>query len=372
LADLDLIIVGAGPAGLAAAIGARKAGLSCLVIEKRKRPLDKACGEGVMPAGVAALGNLGIDPANVPHRSFQGVRYVTEDRVAEGRFVSYGIGVRRTELIDALAIRAQDLGALLWFGVPVDSWEQTSTGVRVHTTAGAVTGAFLAAADGLHSTIRKKSGLERPRRGRTRFGVRRHYNIAPWSHFVEVHWTRDVEAYVTPIRENEVGVAILYPGDGRKFDELLEECGELHERLTGHEQVGRDRGAGPLRVESRRVTDGRIALIGDAAGYVDAITGEGVTLALESARGLVEVLSASRPISDYERFYWRMSRTYRWFTHALLGVASVAPLRKRLLASLARTPETFDRFLQMAAGERTYREIGIGDVARLAVGMVRP
>src|SRR5205823_3435093 len=104
--DADLLVVGGGPGGLATALNARQRGLSVIVAEPRESPIDKACGEGLMPGGLAQLASLGVDPAGMP---FRGIAYVSVRRRAEARFrYGPGWGVRRTTLHAALAARATE------------------------------------------------------------------------------------------------------------------------------------------------------------------------------------------------------------------------------------------------------------------------
>ena len=151
---------------------------------------------------------------------------------------------------------------------------------------------YLVAADGLHSPIRRRLGLDLPPGRHRRFGLRSHVATAPWTSYVEVHWARGSEAYVTPVGDDLVGVAIL-TDDSRPFAELLAEHPLLVQRLAGV-PTQRVRGAGPLRQRSRRRTEGRVLLVGDAAGYVDALTGEGIALGLAQARAAVEAIRLGR------------------------------------------------------------------------------
>ena len=108
---VDFAIVGGGPAGLAVAIFAALAGRRAVVIEKRPGPVDKACGEGVMPPGVAWLRRMGVEIARDATHPFRGIRYVDRDVVAEANFVEGpGLGVRRTALSVAMDARAAALG----------------------------------------------------------------------------------------------------------------------------------------------------------------------------------------------------------------------------------------------------------------------
>ena len=109
--DADLLVIGGGPVGLAVAIEGRLAGLSVIVVEPRATPVDKACGEGLMPGAVAALARLGVDPEG---HTLTGIRYLRGARTADHLFAeSPGRGVRRTVLHAALAARARELGAVV-------------------------------------------------------------------------------------------------------------------------------------------------------------------------------------------------------------------------------------------------------------------
>ena len=283
---LDLLVVGGGPAGLATAMHAAAAGLAVTVLEARDGPVDKACGEGLMPGAVAALGALGVEVGGLP---FLGIRYVDGAHTAEARFGSApGAGVRRTALHAAMTERALALGVEV-DRARVDDVRQGDGWV----SAGGRRARYLVAADGLHSPVRAALGLGAARAGRARYGVRRHYAVEPWSDLVEVHWAARCEAYVTPVGPRLVGVAVL-GGRGTRVDDALASLPTLRERLAGADQVGRDRGAGPLRQRTRARVAGRVLLVGDAAGYVDALTGEGVRLGLAEAGAAVE-RGAPRP-----------------------------------------------------------------------------
>ncbi|MGW5293226.1 NAD(P)/FAD-dependent oxidoreductase [Streptomyces bacillaris] len=328
---IDILIAGGGPAGLAAAIRAAEAGLEAVVVEPRPAPVDKACGEGIMPGGLAALHALGVHPVGHPLR---GIRYTDGLRSAQAPFrCAYGLGVRRTALHTALHERAEALGVRIVEGKVREVRQDGHT-----VTAAGLTARWLIAADGLHSPLRRALGLDHPAPGPGRYGLRRHYRTAPWSDLVEVHWSPRAEAYVTPVDEHLVGVAVL-SRDRRPYADHLAAFPALAARLTGPGATS-VRGAGPLRQRARGPRAGRVLLVGDAAGYTDALTGEGIALAVATASAAVGCLAAGRP-EEYPARWRRATRRYRLLTHALLGAAGHSATRPLIVAAAHRAPALF-------------------------------
>jgi flavin-dependent dehydrogenase len=337
---IDLLVAGGGPVGLGTAILAARAGLEVTVLEPRLAPVDKACGEGLMPAAVDALRGLGVEPAGRP---FHGIRYVDGEHRAEGRFrAGPGLGVRRTVLHAALVDRAGAAGVALLAG--------RAGQVREHDGAvevGGLRARYLAAADGLHSPIREQLGLGRAAVAGPRYGLRRHYRMPPWTDLVEVYWARDAEAYVTPVAPDLVGVAVLFRGKGR-FEDWLSRFPALADRLRDAEPATDVRGAGPLRQRARRIVSGRVLLVGDAAGYVDAITGEGISVGLACGAELVRCVLAGRP-HEYERAWRRTTRGYRLMTGALLWVSGRPALRRTIVPAAEKLPRVFTAAVNQVA-----------------------
>jgi flavin-dependent dehydrogenase len=325
--DADLLIVGGGPGGLATALHARRQGLSVIVAEPRVTPIDKACGEGLMPGGLAELASLGIDPPGLP---FRGIAYLSEHRRAEARFPACpGRGVRRTTLHAALAARAKEQDTE-WISTRVSHVDQDGAGVR----AAGLRAKWLVAADGLHSTVRRAVGINAVAGKPRRYGVRWYYHVPAWSDFVEVHWSRWGEAYVTPVEPDLVAVAILsrQPPDLAWFPRLAQ-------HLRGA-PPGQPRGSGPLRqVVSRRVA-GRVLLVGDAAGYEDALTGEGISLAVRQARAAVTAIIDEAPWS-YEAAWRRITRDYRLLTRTLVLATVPRAGRRAVVPAFTLLPRVF-------------------------------
>jgi flavin-dependent dehydrogenase len=351
---VDVIVVGGGPIGLAAAINARMHGLTALVIEPRIGTIDKACGEGVMPGAVTELAALGVHPRG---RTIAGISYQDGTRTAEHHFTQdAGLGVRRTELHRALAERAAELGVRVEHG-KVEAVEQRTDGqhggaVSAHLVDGRTfAGRWMLGCDGLHSTVRELVGLAaRPRRVRRhdsrRFGIRQHFEVAPWTDLVEVHWASNAEVYVTPVGDNEVGVAVL-GRRGTSFEKALASVPVLAERLRDATPASSLRGAGPLLQNTTGQRSGRVLLVGDAAGYVDAITGEGIRLGLAEARAAIECIIAGEP-EGYEREWRRITRDFRMLTTGLVAAAN-SPLRRAIVPLAARLPRIYGRIVESLA-----------------------
>jgi flavin-dependent dehydrogenase len=337
---IDVLIVGGGPAGLATAIRCAQAGLSVTVAEPRTGPIDKACGEGLMPSAVTRLAEIGVRPAG---HALRGIRYLDPGHRADALFRhGHGLGVRRTVLHAALVARADQL-AIPVLPVRVTGFTQHSGGV----TAAGVEARYLVAADGLHSAIRRACALDPPSARHSRFGLRRHYRIHAWSDLVEVYWSPESEAYVTPVAGDLVGVAVLGGASG-DFETRLAAFPALRERLAGAAPASDIRGAGPLRQDVRRRAAGNVLLVGDASGYLDALTGEGIGVALAQAAALADCIATGRA-GEYERAWRRASRKAWLLTSGLLWARHRALLAPCIVPAAQRLPRVFTSIVNQVA-----------------------
>lgn len=370
---VDVAIVGGGPAGLATALAVHRQGLGVVVLDGSRPPRDKACGEGLMPDGLARLRELGVHLEPSAQHPFRGIRYLDGDVIAEGRFPNLpGAGVRRIRLHEALVRALEEAGVEVRWGTKVKAleWERPGHAAGLRTEDDFLPARWVVGADGLHSRLRRWTGLAAPARGMRRFGVRRHFELTPWADVVEVYWAKNCEAYVTPVGPYEVGVAILWSGRKARFDDLIKSFPRLQQQLQGATETSRDRGAGPLRQRVHKPVRGNVALVGDAAGYVDAITGEGLSIAFHQAHALAKALNNGN-LATYTRAARRIAALPETLTHLLLWVERHPALRRRVIAALAREPRVFSRLLAIHTRDLPVRRMGLATAPRLLWGMVR-
>jgi menaquinone-9 beta-reductase len=336
----DALIIGGGPAGLATAIGARLKGLDVTVMDAWFPPIDKACGEGILPGGVEVLRRLGVPITDDDAFPFCGIRFLDDGAAVEAGFSrGPGLAIRRTRLHQLLANRASETGVRLLWNTPFTNLSQ----LPAHR--------WVVGADGQNSRVRHASGLDATRREFSRFGFRRHYRMSPWTNFVEVHWGARCQIYVTPVSPDEIGVALLTRDSHLRLDTALTEFPGLQRRLRGIEPASTERGASTPTRRLRSVFRGHTLLVGDASGSVDAITGEGLSLAFHQAVALSEAL-VSGDLPAYQATHSHLARRPGLIGDLLLVFDRFPTLRRSLLRLLALDPPIFAKLVAQHVQER--------------------
>ncbi len=356
---VDVFIVGGGPAGLAAAIAARRRGLTVAVADGAIPPIDKPCGEGLLPDGLDALRELGITvPANAC-QPFRGIRFVSGNQRVEAVFPrGPACGIRRTVLHRILIEHAADAGvSMLW---------QTSVGgvnrEGVFLANGFVPARWIVGADGSNSRVCRWAGLDRHQKREIRFGFRRHYRVAPWSDFMELHFANnskehrsdsqaaDSQIYVTPVGPDEICLALVSSNPHLRLDAGLADFPELAARLESAEAASSERGAITVSRRLHHVYRDNLALIGDASGGVDAITGEGLCLGFRQAALLADCL-AHNDLARYEIEHRGLLRRPAMMSRVMLLIGRHARLRRRVLQVFESSPRSFARMLSLHVGD---------------------
>ncbi|HEY6538162.1 MAG TPA: NAD(P)/FAD-dependent oxidoreductase [Candidatus Dormibacteraeota bacterium] len=364
--DDGIIVVGGGPVGSALGLMLPHA----LVLEAATFPRDKPCGEGLMPTGAAILRQAGVDLGAEGFPQVRGVSYRLPDgTTARADFGGGpGYGTRRTRLDALLADRAG-----VRCGVRVTAVRPRADRVEVETTAGSLVASVLIAADGLRSPVGRMLGWWRPSRGRTRYGVVGHLSVDHPGQDIEVGLLGGMETYLAPVGEGEVLLAVL----GRKgelrapglsaehtYRQVLE---RVHPGLAGAPLLGALSGAGPFNLRPGKVAEGRVFLAGDAAGFLDPLTGDAMSAGLAQARALAGFLDR-----DLERAAGRYRRWVagQWRRRAFVGalarsLSGSGQLSRRALAGTSRRPGALQALLGVNDGSRSLRSVSALDWAAL-------
>jgi flavin-dependent dehydrogenase len=343
----DVFVIGGGPAGLAAAIAARQQGLRVLVADGAKPPIDKACGEVLMPDAITALARLGIFLPAADRSTLHGVRFVGSGVSAEAAFPSdtAAVSIRRTVLHRIIAERAATLGVGLL-------WQSVVTGIRgeeVLLGNRSVRTSWIIGADGANSRVRRWADLDAYSHTKLRYAFRRHYRVAPWNDRMEIHWGKRCQGYATAVGNDQVCVAAASSSPDLRLESALAEFPELDARLRGAESTSAERGAVSANRTLRRVWKRNVALIGDASGTVDAITGEGLGLAFGQALALANCLQANTLIG-YQAAHRRLALRPSLMARLMLTLDGRPTVQQRTLQVFRKHPEIFRHLLALHAG----------------------
>ena len=375
--NTHVLIVGAGPAGLACAIASARQGLQVELIDAMRPPIDKACGEGLMPDSLQSLAALGFDLdhdfSRIETHPLRGIRFIgnskchTHSTSADAAFHNgCGRGIRRTLLHQLLLNRAIRLGVRFHWDNSVRNIVPGMESTLVLTNSQSFRARYLIGADGPQSKVAAAAGLTEASVHSRRIGLRQHYAISPWTDFVEVYWSEYGQAYVTPISSAEVCVAFIARSKISSPDEALTHYPALQRRLAQAQASDKPRGSITLGRRLSRVTSGNVALIGDASGSVDAVTGEGLALCFRQATALSLALK-NNDLAAYQQAHRRIHRLPTLMSRSLLLLDRFPRLRARVLDGFEHHPKHFDGLLQVHIGQSPIKLLGTNGL--LAAGL---
>ncbi len=398
LPSVDIVVAGGGPAGATLAICAGRMGLRVALFDKARFPRDKACGEGLMPAGVGVLRRLGLHAALAAGQPFHGIRYRGFGICAETTFaagdsrkhpsdgdrITTGLGLRRMVFDSALLQAARDTpNVQVYEDAPVENVAMERGRAVGLCIAGTVVRARLVVgADGARSPVRRALALDGAPDRRPRMGLRRHFQLSPrqmMPRLVEVFIGADHEVYLTPLPNGQVMVAALgeRPAGGDEAPDaaskktkssidtgisdlaaVISRHPALAELLDGALPITNSRGCFPLRHRAVAGVAPGAVLVGDAAGFCDPITGGGMSQALMASELLANYLPrllATSPGDDewlwrFDRARRRLFRDYVVLTNGLLAMSRHAATARFALRTMRAQPAMMRRLVGVAAG----------------------
>lgn len=370
----DVLVVGGGVTGLAAAIRLGRAGRRVLVVDKAALPRDKVCGEGVMPMGLAELRALGISGRELPGTAFHGLEYRAGRRTVplDFRTGAEGLGLRRTALIGALHRATLALPTVTHHADAVREpiWE----GGRIVGAVGQharYRAAVVLAADGVHAGLARRAGLAVRPYGE-RMGLRRHYRLRPGVAVprVGVGLFAPHDLYLTPVGDGTLLATTMtdragYRAVAGRYDAFLRE-GPYRELFSGAEPVSGLLGWHHPLFAPPRYSIGDMLLVGDAGGGVDPCLGVGISMGLVSARHAADAALAlleapegrAARIAEFEAQRKALFQHFNAFGRVMRALVRSRPGSALLVGSMAHWPETAESLLDIVASGTPWREFG--------------
>ena len=395
MANVDVLIVGGGPAGASLAFSLARDGVRVRVVDRARFPRPKPCAEYLSPEASRILADMGalelIEETGAAALAGIHVR-APNGRVIKGDFVAghgfrgfrdRGLSVRRETLDAILLDRARAVGADVVEGIRVTDVirgnDQRVVGVQtlVNGERGEIRAPIVIGADGLRSVIAKRLGLAQTQRWPRRLALVTHYaNVGDVGEHGEMHVERDGFVGIADVGNGLTTVALVVPAS-RSAEISGDRAGFLHRwllskphlapRFMSAERATPVVATGPFASHARRAWAPGAALVGDAADFFDPFTGEGIYSALRGGEMLASTvrsaltLTSERPVDDAFREYDRARKKEfggKWIVEKVIGaVVGTVPLINRAAKSLSARKDLADLLIGVTGDFVPAREV---------------
>jgi menaquinone-9 beta-reductase len=409
----DVLVVGGGPAGASCAYWLAEAGHDVLLVEKKRYPREKTCGDGLTPRSVKQLNDMGLAGALAGHHRFDGLRSIAFGRTLELRwpdhpdFPTYGYVVTRKDLDQLVAERAAKAGATIWqeseaVSPVLDGAAVRGAVVRRKDAGGSLTeevaARYVIVADGANSRFGRALGTSRDRSRPMGLAIRGYYESPrhdePW---IESHLDiRDASGtvlpgygWIFPVGDGRVNVGVGLLSTSKRWksvntSHLMESFAAYAPPSWGirpETSCGPPTGGKLPMAFSLSPTSGPSHLvIGDAGGAINPFNGEGICYAYETGRMAAEAVGRAlatgdttaledyprRAREEYELYYKVASAFVRIIGHptAMRALVSTGMRSRTLMEWVLRIMANLLRPDELGPAEAVYKAVAA--IARLA------